>query len=158
MKKVKIKVKKLYEDVELPQYQHESDAGLDVRAYIDETDLYGSISGSHYIEIKPFQTKPIKTGLSFEIPDGYELQIRSRSGMSLVGLVVANSPGTIDSTFRGHVKVLINNTSNKILSVEHGMRIAQLVLKEQPQIEWEEIAELMKTERGENGFGSTGVK
>lgn len=142
---MKIKIKKLTSEAVVPKYETEGAAGFDLVA--TETTV-----------IEAESTKLIKTGLAFEIPKGYELQIRPRSGMSLkTSLRVANSPGTIDSDYRGEVAIILHNTSP--LSSEQvlkGTRIAQAVLCPIIQADFEEVSVLSSTERGEGGFGSTG--
>ena len=102
---------------------------------------------------------PIKTGLFLEIPEGYECQVRPRSGLAFKkGVTVLNSPGTIDADYRGEVGVILVNLSSEPFTVEHGERIAQLVFAKVKQAKWIEVEELSETERGAGGFGSTGVK
>lgn len=141
---MKLKVKKLHPNAVIPKYSTTGAAGFDLVA-IRDTYLY------------PGMTTLIDTGLSFEVPVGYELQIRPRSGMSAKTKIrVANSPGTIDSDFRGEVKVILDNTGNGGYQIKIGDRIAQAVLVPVVQAEFEEVEELEQTERGEGGFGSTG--
>jgi dUTP pyrophosphatase len=105
----------------------------------------------------PLERTAIPTGLSMAIPEGYELQVRSRSGLSLKhGIIVVNSPGTIDADYRGELKVLVANVSNEPYEIKDGDRIAQLVIAKCEQAEWEEVDRLNKTERGEGGLGHTG--
>jgi dUTP pyrophosphatase len=145
MAKIKVKIKRENTDIELPKYETSGAAGFDIRASEDMTILGSSRA-------------TIKTGLFFEIPEGYEIQIRSRSGLAAKkGLAVLNSPGTIDSDYRGEVKIILNNTEKNNYHVSKGDRIAQGVLKEVPIAEWEEIDTLSSTSRGEGGYGSTGV-
>lgn len=132
----------------LPQYATLSSAGMDVRASIDEA-----------IVLKPLGRAIVPTGLYLEIPVGYEVQVRPRSGLAAKkGITVLNAPGTIDADYRGEVCVILVNLSDADFTVEPGERIAQLVLAKHEVIEWEEAAELGSTERGEGGFGSTGTK
>lgn len=132
----------------LPAYETTASAGLDVRANLDET-----------IELKPLERALIKTGLFMEIPEGYECQVRPRSGLAFKkGVTVLNAPGTIDADYRGEVGVILINLSNEPFQVEDGERIAQLVFAKVEQAQWEETVELSETERGAGGFGSTGVK
>lgn len=142
---MKIKIKKIHEDAVIPKYQKEGDAGFDLYA-VEDAIIHAS------------QTKVIKTGLKMAIPDGYEIQIRPRSGLSLnTGLRVANSPGTIDSGYRGEVGVIMHNVNDYDEEIIcKGDRIAQGVLKKVPIAEFEEVEELDDTERGEGGFGHTG--
>lgn len=132
----------------LPTYETHSSAGLDVRANLDEN-----------ITLKPFERALVKTGIFMEIPDGYECQVRPRSGLALKkGITVLNTPGTIDADYRGEVGVILINLSNEIVVIEDGERIAQLVFAQVEQAQWVESVELTETKRGAGGFGSTGVK
>lgn len=140
-------------DLKLPEYETEGSAGFDIRAYLDTTGHKGSSTWS----IRPGETVMIPTGLYMSVPRGFELQIRSRSGWASKGLVVANSPGTIDSDYRGEIKVLLhNNTLTNPISVTHGDRIAQGVISPVRQASFQFVDELPSTDRGEKGFGSTG--
>lgn len=145
MKKVKVRVKKLSENASVPFYATPGAAGCDIR--VVET-----------LEVPGHCTRLFKTGLAVEIPEGWEIQIRSRSGLSLKGITVANSPGTIDSDYRGEIGILIRNDRSDIIRLNAGERVAQLVLAPVYQAEFEEAEELSTTERGSGGFGSTGVK
>ena len=137
---------KLESDEFLPYYATEGAAGV---------DLVSSESG----EIKPHSTKLINTGIQIAVPKGYELQIRPRSGLALKeSIMVLNSPGTIDSDYRGNVGVILHNMSQKSWKYSKGMRIAQAVLNKVEAIEWVEVSKLNDTERGLGGFGSTGQK
>lgn len=132
----------------LPQYETKASAGLDVRANLDES-----------VTLKPLERILIKTGLFMEIPEGYECQVRSRSGLALKkGISVLNAPGTIDADYRGEVGVILINLSNESFVIEDGERIAQLVFAKVKQAKWIETEVLSETERGSGGFGSTGVK
>ena len=132
----------------LPQYSTPLSAGMDVRADNDEP-----------IVLEPLQRALVPTGLYLEIPAGYEVQVRPRSGLAAKkGLTVLNSPGTIDADYRGEVKVILVNLSSEAFTVIKGERIAQLVLAKHETIEWEEVEELSESLRAEGGFGSTGVK
>lgn len=146
---VPVKIVKLNPEATIPQYAHPTDAGADVCA-IEET------------KIEAGETKIIKTGLAVAIPAGYEIQVRPRSGLSLKsGLRIANAPGTIDTDYRGEIGVIMTNTKDIPYVIEKGMKIAQLVISPVPRIRWDEVAtieDLGTTERGEGGFGSTGVK
>jgi len=132
----------------LPRYARYGDAGMDV--YARET-----------VEFRPYETNLIKTGIFVAIPDGYELQIRPRSGLSLkTKLRVSNSPGTIDSAYRGEICIIMDNISKDLVLVQAGDRIAQIVLQAVPVINWLEVndtSELGETGRATQGFGSTGV-
>lgn len=130
-------------DTGLPAYQTKGSAGMDL--FSNEDKL-----------IEPGRPTLVQTGLRFQIPEGYEIQIRSRSGLALKnGVFVLNSPGTIDSDYRGDIGVVLMNMSNTTFTVAKGMRIAQAVLSKVEQIEWEQVEQLQETERGEGGFGST---
>jgi dUTP pyrophosphatase len=132
----------------LPAYETGLSAGMDVRANLDEPVI-----------LKPLERALIKTGLFLEIPEGYECQVRPRSGLAFKkGVTVLNSPGTIDADYRGEVGVILVNLSSEPFTVEHGERIAQLVFAKVKQAKWIEVEELSETERGAGGFGSTGVK
>ena len=143
-----VKIKRLFSNVVLPEYKTENSAGLDLRAYIKDN-----------IIIKPFQRKLIATGLAIELPDNYEAQIRPRSGLALKnGITVFNSPGTIDSDYRGEIQVLLVNFGDEDFIVENNMRIAQLVISQIRKVKLIEVNELSQTKRNEGGFGSTGTK
>jgi dUTP pyrophosphatase len=132
----------------LPAYETLSSAGMDVRAALNET-----------VTLHPLERKLIPTGLFLEIPHGYEVQVRPRSGLAYKnGVTVLNAPGTIDADYRGEVGVLLVNLSNEPFTIASGDRIAQLVVAKVEQIEWKPTDQLSETERGEGGFGSTGKK
>lgn len=132
----------------LPTYSTLLSAGMDVRAKLSES-----------ITLEPMQRVIVPTGLYFEIPAGYEIQVRPRSGLAAKhGVTVLNSPGTIDADYRGELKVILVNLSSEPFVIESGERIAQIVLAEHAHIEWQETSELSDSERGDGGFGSTGVK
>ena len=137
---------RLRKDIPLPQYRHQGDAGVDL------------FNAGEKISLKPQERALIPTGIRVAVPSGYELQIRPRSGLAInKGLTVLNSPGTVDSNYRGEVKVIIFNTNPKdTIEVKKGDRIAQAVLKKVEPIEWEECEGLDETMRNEGGFGSTG--
>jgi len=133
---------------ELPQYATPQSAGLDLRANLEE-----------WITLKPLERRLIPTGLHIALPDGYEAQVRPRSGLAYKkGITVLNAPGTIDADYRGDIGVILINMSNEDFVVENGERIAQLVIAKYDQAEWNLVTELSETNRGEGGFGSTGVK
>ena len=133
---------------ELPAYETIGSAGLDIRAFIEES-----------ITLKPLERKLIKTGLFLEIPVGYEAQVRPRSGFALKnGVTVLNTPGTIDADYRGEIGVILINLSQENVEIHSGDRIAQLVFAKVEQAEWTEVETLSETERGAGGFGSTGKK
>lgn len=130
----------------LPEYATIGSAGMDLKANISEP-----------VVLKPLKRELIPTGLYMQIPTGHEVQIRPRSGLACkYGITVANAPGTIDSDYRGEVKVCLINLSDTPFVVNPGERIAQAVLNKVEKIEWNEVAELDETERGEGGFGHTG--
>ena len=132
----------------LPSYESESSAGMDLKAFT-----------SNDITINPLERTIIKTGLFMSLPIGYEGQVRSRSGLSIKhGVCVLNSPGTIDSDYRGEIGVILINLSNDPFVISNGDRIAQLVIAKHDQGEWIEVNELELTKRGDKGFGSTGTK
>ena len=132
----------------LPQYATDAAAGLDVRADNPEP-----------IVLKPLGRALVPTGLFLEIPVGFEVQVRPRSGLaSKKGITVLNAPGTIDADYRGEVCVILVNLSDEPFTVERGERIAQLVLAKHEVIDWEEVDELAESSRGVGGFGSTGTK
>ncbi len=133
---------------ELPQYATALSAGLDLRANISEPVL-----------IKPLERKLIPTGLFIELPEGYEAQIRPRSGLAIKkGITVLNSPGTIDADYRGEICVILINLSSEDFLIEDGERICQMVIASHVQAEWQLVEELNETERGAGGFGHTGKK
>ena len=132
----------------LPQYATPLAAGLDVRA-----------DNAEPIVLEPLGRALVPPGLYLEIPAGYEVQVRPRSGLAAKkGVTVLNAPGTIDADYRGEVCVILVNLSGEPFVVERGERVAQLVLSRHETIEWEAAESLSQTERGEGGFGSTGVK
>ena len=132
----------------LPNYQTPQSAGMDLHANIEEP-----------VQLLPQQRALIPTGLFIELPQGYEAQIRPRSGLAFKhGITVLNSPGTIDADYRGEIKVLLVNLSNEPFKIEPGERIAQMVVAKHEQVEWVEQDSLSESERGAGGFGSTGVK
>lgn len=135
-------------DLPLPSYESKSAAGMDIRAALEEP-----------LSLKPGERTLIPTGLKMAIPVGYEAQIRPRSGLAIRnGITMLNSPGTIDADYRGEVKVIAINHGQETFTVNHGDRIAQMVIAPVTQFEISEMDELDDTERGEGGFGSTGVQ
>ncbi len=135
-------------DNPLPQYETSGSAGVDLRAQLQEP-----------VMLKPLQRALIPTGLYLELPDSYEAQIRPRSGLALKkGVTVLNSPGTIDSDYRGEIKIILINLSNETTIINTGERIAQLIVSKYEKVSFKEVDELNETERGEGGFGHTGVK
>ena len=144
-----IKIKKANEGVITPSYETLFSAGLDLRAYLPE----GTIS------LLPQERRLINTGLFFEIPEGFEVQIRPRSGLAYkYGVTVLNSPGTIDADYRGEVKILLINQGNEVFNIEHQMRIAQMVVAKYERIQFKLVEQLTDSKRGSGGFGSTGTK
>jgi dUTP pyrophosphatase len=132
----------------LPSYETSGSAGMDIRANLDEP-----------IVLQSLERTAVPTGLFIELPVGFEAQIRPRSGMALKqGLSVPNSPGTIDSDYRGEIKVIVINLSKDPIEIKDGDRIAQMVIAKYETISWNTVDALNDTERGEGGFGSTGKK
>lgn len=132
----------------LPAYQTEGSAGMDLRAELAEPITMG-----------PLERALVPTGLFIELPQGTEAQIRPRSGLAFKhGLTVLNSPGTIDSDYRGEIKVLLVNLSNEAFTITDGERICQMVIAKHEQISWQQVNQLEDTSRSAGGFGSTGVK
>jgi dUTP pyrophosphatase len=130
----------------LPQYATPYSAGVDLRAYISES-----------ITLRPLERTLIPTGLFLELPQGYEAQIRPRSGLAAKhGLTVLNTPGTIDADYRGEIRVILINLSNEDFVINDGERICQMVIAEHAQVRWEEVTSIGETERGAGGFGHTG--
>lgn len=130
----------------LPQYATTASAGMDLRACLDEP-----------ITLAPLERRLIPTGLFIELPIGYEAQVRPRSGLALKhGLTVLNSPGTVDADYRGEIGIVLVNLSNEPFTIQHGERIAQMVIARHEQAEWVEVTALNETARGEGGFGHTG--
>lgn len=131
----------------LPKYQTSGSAGMDLCAFITET-----------ITLQPLERTLVPTGLFIELPHSYEAQIRPRSGMAVKkGITVINSPGTIDSDYRGEIKIPIVNLSGEVQTVEDGERVAQMVIAKHETITWSEVTELNETVRGTGGFGHTGT-
>lgn len=130
----------------LPLYQTPLSAGMDVRADLEQS-----------VTLAPLGRAMIPTGLYVELPEGYEMQVRPRSGLAAKhGVTVLNSPGTIDADYRGEIRIILVNLSSEAFTIEPGERIAQLVVARHEQVEWEPVEELGTTERGTGGFGSTG--
>lgn len=144
MKKLGVKVKILNTDAVIPKYQTEEAAGFDLHSVDEKT-------------IKSGERDVVKTGLAVALPKGYELQVRPRSGLALKnGITVLNTPGTVDSDYRGELMVILLNTSKEDFVIKKGDRIAQAVIKEILQADFAIVDELDSTERGTGGFGSTG--
>lgn len=130
----------------LPAYQTESAAGMDLRADIEAP-----------VQLRPLERAVIGTGLYMELPDGFEAQVRPRSGLAAKqGVTVLNSPGTIDADYRGEIGVILVNLSNESVTISKGDRIAQLVIARYERAEWDQVEALNETARGMDGFGSTG--
>jgi len=143
-----ILIKRLSKEVNLPKYETDGSSGLDLAAFIDKN-----------IEIKPGGSEIIPTGLAVSIPKNFEIQIRPRSGLAAKNQIsVLNTPGTIDADYRGELKVILINLSDKSFIVERGLRIAQMVLCPIVKATLKEVELLEDTERGSGGFGSTGIK
>lgn len=131
----------------LPSYQTEHAAAMDAHAYLPDGPVI----------LQPFERVMVSTGLFFALPQGYELQVRSRSGLSFKhGVVVINSPGTIDADYRGELKILLSNLSKEPYEVKDGDRIAQLVVAQCEKVEWRLVESLDETARGNGGIGHTG--
>ena len=147
MNDLNVKIKKLNQKAILPTYQTKHAAGMDLYACLDET-----------IIIKPMQRVIVPTGLSIELPIGYESRIHARSGLAFRdGICMANGTGIIDADYRGEYGILVLNISDKDFVVEHGARLAQLVVSKFEHVVWNEVDDLTETERGAGGFGSTGT-
>ncbi len=132
----------------LPSYSTEQSAGMDLRAWLEEP-----------ITLQPLERKLIPTGVYIELPQGYECQIRPRSGLALKrGLTVLNTPGTIDADYRGEVGVILVNLGNEPQVIENGERICQMVVARHETVQWEQVESLEESERGAGGFGHTGTK
>lgn len=129
-----------------PEYATNGSSGMDIRAYLPTE-----------ISLKPLQRELVPTGLFIEIPEGYEAQVRPRSGMAIkFGITCLNSPGTIDSDYRGEIKVILINLSEESQVIHPGDRIAQMVVQKVEKVQWQSVASIAGTERNEGGFGSTG--
>jgi dUTP pyrophosphatase len=144
----KIKIKKLSDDVLTPKYETPGSSGMDLAAYINKN-----------IIINPGEKALVPTGFSLSVPQNYEVQIRPRSGLAVKkGITVLNTPGTIDSDYRGEIKVVLINLSKDIFIVRNGERIAQMVVCPVEKVSMQEVRDLSETDRGKDGFGSTGTK
>ena len=145
---IKILIKRLSKNIPLPKYETSNSSGMDLAANIQNS-----------VDIKPKETVIIPTGISLSIPKNFEVQIRPRSGLAAKNQIsVLNTPGTIDADYRGELKVILINLSNKTFTVKNGERIAQMVLCPIAKAELKEVYNLDSTDRGTGGFGSTGVK
>lgn len=147
MDKVKVKIINKSSNA-LPEYATPLSAGMDLRANISES-----------IILQPLERRLITTGIFLQLPEGYECQIRPRSGLALKhGITVLNSPGTIDADYRGEVCVILANMSSQPFTIEKGERICQMVVARHASVDWDEVDVLDETERGAGGFGHTGTK
>lgn len=140
-----LKIKKINEQAIIPKYKTSGSVGMDLNSIEN-------------IELAPQEIKLIGTGLSIELEQKFEAQIRPRSGLSLKGITVINSPGTIDSDYRGEIKIILINLSKQNFTIHKGDRIAQMIIQKVEIAELEEVSELSDTKRGKKGFGSTGLK
>lgn len=148
MKKINVNIKRLSTsvDVPLPSYMTEHSAGMDLYAHIDSN-----------VELAPMERTMIPTGISISLPDGYEAQIRPRSGLAIKhGISLVNSPGTIDADYRGEIKVIMINLGDASFTIKRGERIAQMVVHEVSRVQWAEVDDHDETARGDGGFGHTG--
>ena len=144
----KVLIKRLSKTAIIPKYKTNGSSGMDISANIDSV-----------VKILPGKSSIIPTGFAVSIPNGYEIQIRPRSGLAAKNnLGVLNTPGTIDADYRGEIKVILINHGDQIFEVENGARIAQMVVSPIEQVELEEVDDLDPTDRGKGGFGSTGTK
>ncbi len=147
MEKIKVNIQKISgnEDLSLPQYMTDQAAGMDIFAAVFEEEI-----------ILPGQRKKIPTGIAIALPEGYEAQIRPRSGLALKnGITLLNSPGTIDADYRGEIALIVINHGKEPFVVKRGMRLAQMVVQKVFQVDWIETSELENTSRGNGGFGHT---
>jgi dUTP pyrophosphatase len=145
MKQMKVKIKKLNKHAQIPAYKTLHSAGADIFACLDQELI-----------LKAGEIQLVPTGFSLEIPEGYEVQIRPRSGMAISGISIPNAPGTIDADYRGEVKIILINLGKNDFTIKNGDRIAQMVLAKVEKAEFAVEEELSETGRGSGGFGSTG--
>lgn len=146
MDKIKVKIINRSHH-QLPQYSTSDSAGMDIKAFLPDSSIV----------LKPMQRALISTGLYIELPEGYECQIRPRSGLALKhGISIVNSPGTIDADYRGEIGVILINLGNENFEIKDGERICQMIIKSYSKVEWQPVDELESTERGSGGFGHTG--
>ncbi|MEJ5286688.1 MAG: Deoxyuridine 5'-triphosphate nucleotidohydrolase [Candidatus Kapaibacterium sp.] len=147
---MKVQISRLsdkFNDIPLPEYQSEGSAGMDIRAAVENP-----------LTINPGEIVLVPTNLAIALPKGYECQVRTRSGLALRhGIFALNSPGTIDSDYRGEIRIILANFSKEPFVINRGDRIAQLVVAKYERVEWEETNKLPETVRGDGGFGSTGI-
>ncbi|MEO6329387.1 MAG: dUTP diphosphatase [Ginsengibacter sp.] len=133
-------------DNTIPEYATTGSAGMDLKANLKEP-----------VNLNPLQRQMIPTGLFIELPEGYEAQVRPRSGMAhKKGITCLNSPGTVDSDYRGEIKIILINLSDTLQTIEHGDRIAQMIIAKVEKAKWDVVQELNHSQRGEGGFGHTG--
>ena len=143
---MEVKIKKLNPKATLPSYQTEHAAAMDVHACLDEP-----------MTLQPLERAMVPTGLAFEIPEGYEMQVRARSGLSIKhGLTMVNGIGTIDADYRGELNILVINLGQEAFVIEPDMRVAQLLVTRYDKVTWQVSETLSETDRGQGGFGSTG--
>ncbi len=141
---IKVRIKKIKKDAIIPRYAYDGDAGVDIYSAEDYT-------------LKPGERALVSTGIKIAIPDGYEAQIRPRSGLALkYGISICNTPGTIDSGYRGEVCAIVINHGKNVFNIKKGDKIAQMVFNKIERAEFIEVEELDATKRGEKGFGSSG--
>jgi len=159
---MRVRIKRVRPSAILPRYATRGAVGMDLHAAIDRPITvprglahYSHWSGEHLLDLVKVV---VPTGIAIELPDGYEAQVRPRSGLAAKhGITVLNTPGTIDADYRGEIKVLLVNLGNAPFVIDPGMRIAQLVIAPVVRVEWDEVDELSGTARGTGGFGSTGM-
>jgi len=147
MEKIKVSIQKIAgsEDISLPAYMTDQSAGMDICAAVAEETI-----------ILPGQRQKIPTGICIALPEGYEAQIRPRSGLAInQGITLLNSPGTIDADYRGEIALIVINHGSDPFAVTRGMRLAQMVVQKILHVDWIEVAELNNTSRGSGGFGHT---
>ena len=143
---VTVRIRRLRDGIELPRAMSERAAGLDLAAALDAP-----------VVLAPLERALVPTGLAISLPEGYEAQIRPRSGLALrLGLTLLNTPGTIDSDYRGELRLIVINLGNEPVTIENGERLAQMIVARVARVEWAEVDELDETKRGGGGFGSTG--
>tara|TARA_A100001011_G_scaffold397733_2_gene499714 strand:- start:121 stop:561 length:441 start_codon:yes stop_codon:yes gene_type:complete len=144
----KILIKRLSKEVSLPKYETKGSSGMDLAANLETG-----------IDLKPGETVIVPTGLAVSIPNGFEAQIRPRSGLAAKKKIsVLNTPGTIDSDYRGEIKIILINLGKELFTIDKGLRVAQMVICPITKAELEEVDDLNNTDRGDGGFGSTGIK
>ena len=155
--KMEVKIKKLKENAIIPKYQTAGAAGFDFHSAEEGSEYALGVKLENGVMLKPGEVKLISTGLSVEIPPGYELQVRPRSGLAIKNkITVLNSPGTVDSDYRGEIKIILYNAGDQPYLIAKGERIAQGVISPVIQAVFTEVDNLSNTERNSGGFGSTG--